>query len=456
MKISIFLLFIFFPFSLLLANEESLLPSRKQNKETVAEFHQHNVQQFANNTNILLLPGLVADRKNKTVSFYAESTGIETNSPIEFFLIGEQSGHDYESIAVALVKPEDIRKGLLFIGMPLGTGTDPRLLRFWPKGERVKVNMDGIRIESFILDSDTGESLPANGLVFTGSMMVPSMDDNKEKILAVSHFEPFSIAANYNEAASILDVPWQALQASVYNRQTLHPDYLLSKGKLLKVTIEPEYKGTKQRVREYDLYLSTPLNTSTQKLNNIQCRLASASNREPPIKYTLDNLLGEFSELNDNGHDPFVTVHFENEMPISLVKQICIILKTIDTTTGIRIEPAPQNHLYYKAFVPSEAHRFRKDRLSQPLELHLTIEDEQTNVILTEIEEIWKDGQIDPELEITNYDISSPEALATALKNVKTSIPAVIVYADSRMTYSEIMQYILKMMPTHPMVHVFQ
>ncbi len=456
MKISFFLIFLLLPFTYLFANEDSPAPTREENKRTVAEIYENNIRQFQKNKNVLVLPGLVANRETGTVTFYAESTGIEENAPVEFFLIGEQSGHDYESIAVALTNPENIRKGLIFIGMPLGTGTDPRSLRFWPKGERVKVNMDDIRLESYILNSETGESLPANGLVFIGSKMVSSIDDNNEQILAVAHFDPFSIAANYNEPTSILDVPWQAPQASVYKCQSLHPDYILPEGQLLKVTMEPEYKGAKQRVKELDLFLSTQSNTSTQTLNNIRCRLVSASDRGKPTKYTFDDLLAEFSRLNDDGRDPFVTIHFDNQMPISMVKQVCLILKTIDTATGIRIEPPPLNHLYYKAFIPPEAYRIRKERLSQPPELHLTIEDDKTHVMLTEIEEIWKDGQIDPDLKTTDYEISSPDALATALKNIKTSIPAIIVYVDSRLTYGEIMQFIGKAMPTHPMVHVFQ
>jgi len=443
------------PLYLLLADEEPLVATREQNKGIVAKFHQRNVEQFTANTNILVLPGLIASRETKTVTFYAESTGLDQRTPIEFFLIGEQSGHDYESVAVALAGPEDIRTGLRFIGMPTGMGTDPGALRFWPRGERVNVTMDGVRIESFILNSDTGRSLPAKGLVFTGSTMIDSMDEDGRQVLAAAGRDPYSIAANYNEPESVLDVPWQAPQESVYNRQSLNSEHLLPRGKLLKVTMEPENKDGKRRVLELDLHLSIQPDTATQSLNDVLFTVTGAESQPIRKALAIDDMPALFSGFNDEGRDSHVTIHFDDGILIGVIREICVLIRSIDTENGIHVAPPLPDHLYYKAFVPPEGYRKREGRPSQPPELQLSMGKEGTAALLTEIEEIWKDGQVDPELKATAYVISSPEALETALKKIKDTVPAIIVFAEAGLSYGELMRFVRGAIPTHPMVHVF-
>ena len=63
------------------------------------------------------------------------------NGLAEFFIIGEQSGHGYEAVAVSFASAADIVDGLVFIGMERGRPVDFEKLCLWPKGERVKVSV---------------------------------------------------------------------------------------------------------------------------------------------------------------------------------------------------------------------------------------------------------------------------------------------------------------------------
>ena len=69
-------------------------------------------------------PGLLANRAEKWVKIQAEAVGASTNSPCEFMLIAEASGHDYESLMVSFAKPSDVHEALVFTGMNPGMPVD--------------------------------------------------------------------------------------------------------------------------------------------------------------------------------------------------------------------------------------------------------------------------------------------------------------------------------------------
>src|SRR5882672_4122693 len=104
--------------------------------------YEQNQKQFKDNQDYLVLPGLLADRKEKTVRLYGRATGLGPGDPVEFFIIPADSGKDYESLTVAFVKPSDVDRALKFIGMKAGRPVNYTENQYWPKGERVLMSVE--------------------------------------------------------------------------------------------------------------------------------------------------------------------------------------------------------------------------------------------------------------------------------------------------------------------------
>lgn len=435
------------------AHADAGADSRATNEAFVAAWHAANAKAAEDTPHLRALPRVLVDLEKRTVAFHAEATGIEPSEPVEFFLIGEESGNAYEAIAVALADPARINNGLQMLRLPPGTSTDPVATRFWPKGERVFMTFNGIRAETLILDARTGKPLATSGFVYTGSSMVPT-EDGSATALAAQTRPPFSIASNYNEPDSLLDVPWQAPQTAVYAHQVLNTDFLFKPGERILVVISPEYPDGKRRVQ--DLQLSIDMAAAAGSTPTIADARFHVSNLSIVTNLladaTIENLMASFSAMIDDGRDPFVEVTIQPGMPLGLMRQTAAILKTIDSENGIRIEPPAPGELYYQAFIPNEAFRHRRDRYIQPWELHL---DATGTGVLTRIDEHWTRGKPKPELTTEDIPVESVDHLRQTLSIQNPDVRGIYVFAPASLTYGEMMRMIRPVLPTHPHIHIY-
>lgn len=438
--------------------------TRSNNTAVVNRIFKENQEKYKNNPDMLLLPGLLADRKTKRIILQAEATGMTEGSPIEFFLIGEKSGHGYESLSVSFAQPSDVQKALEFLEMQAGRPTDARKCYFWPKGERVIMtfaSMDAekslrpIRAEKLVLDSRTKKTLPEYGLVFTGSIMLESTNIPGKKIYAVDAKEPNSIASTYNALETVMDVPFAWSQKSAYGNILINPAHILKAGCLLEITIEPEYKDGKKRVLDLKLEVTTKPDTDIKTLDDLEYHLKDSDNMELNKKLSLNSVLKVFDSINDKGQDPFVSLNISDDITITAVAKLCAICSTIDTEKGIRIEPPASGHLYYRAFIPNEQQRNRAERFAQPWEFSLSLINSGMAGVLTKIDQLWKKDKIDPDLKATDFVVNTPQDLQKELKEKGPGIPVIFVFADPLITYGQLMSFIRPVLESYPMIHVF-
>jgi len=141
----------------------------EENKQLAASAYEGNLKKYAGNTNILVLPGLVADQKKKRVEVLVERTAVSQNAPCEFTIIADSSDHAYEALLISFAKPSDVHRALQFIGTEPGESFDPGSLRYWAKGESfvlsiVRTNEPPLRLEELLADRRTGKSLCEGGL----------------------------------------------------------------------------------------------------------------------------------------------------------------------------------------------------------------------------------------------------------------------------------------------------
>ncbi len=429
--------------------EQDLDAVRAANRAFVLDWHAQNQEAAATNSNLTALPGVLIDHHARTITFYAEATDITLRDPVEFFLIGEQSGNAYEALAVALAEPKDIHAGILALGLPPGRSANPAQLRFWPKGERVIMTMNGTQAEKLLLDTRTGRPLSVMGLVFTASSLVPP-EDGQTAELAAQVRPPFSIASNYNEQNSLLDVPRRAPQSAVYSHQARNPEIEFEPGQRLMVVITPEYPEGQWRIRELGLAVGTlPPENGRGSLAHARFTLTEG-NESLLHNVTLDQLLAAFSSMIDRGQDPCVEIHVDDSTPMGTLRDVALVLTQIETENGIRVEPPPAGTLYYQAFTPDERFRRREDRHMHPWELRLT-----DGILLTRIDEHWTRGKPKPDITSEDFALETPEALADIMTRQKPDVRAIFVYVPTTLKHGDLMRILAPIRNTHPLIHVY-
>ena len=437
---------------------------RSNNQAVVDCSYAGNVKKFKDNPDMLVKPGLLADRKTRRVKMMVEATGMAEGSPIEFFLIGSASGHGYESLAISFSKPGDVQKALEFIGMKPGRPADIANCQFWPKGERVnvwfsppanRVPSERLRMEDLVLDSRTKKPLPACGFVFTGAEMIESTEKPGLKAYCVDVREPCSIASTYNAPETVLDVPFAWSQKTVYGDILVNPAHVLKAGALLEVTFEPQNMDGSKRVMDLSLEISGVKGSPAASLADLEFRVTDSSGVALTSKPALNAALALFSSLNEKGRDPFVTVRFSDDVTIGAAHGVAQLLSKIDSDNGIRVEAPPPGQLFYRAFIPNEQNRTRSERISQPWELALSVSNSVVAAVLTKVDQIWKDDSIQPALKATEFAIRSPDELKKTLKDAGPGIPVIFVFADPLITVGALMRYMAPVRSDYPMIHVY-
>ena len=432
--------------------------------------YKANLARYKGRKDILVRPGLLANRKSRRITVRCAATALSRDDPVEFFLIPDKSGKDYEALIIAFSRSSHLDEALRFIGMKPGRGVDSSLFRFWPKGERAIVTVEWdeppakgggdtkrrrVRIERLVLNKRTGKALPAAGLVYTGSYWWKDPKTGK-KVFAADVSGSRSIASTYNEPSTVLDVPFRAGQGDVYELFKCNPAYRFGKYQQIVLTIEPEYKDGKRRVR--DLVLTAKAKGKGKKLalalKDIALAVADSDGARVNKSDSIADALASFARMLKSGQDPFVSVRFGPRLSLQAARRLCTLLATIQAAGGIRIEPPPERQLFFEAFLPPDNLRDRKQRVFQPWELHLTEDDGKIGATLIDIREDWKPDAA-PKLTEKRYSIRDADHLAALLKNKRGQRRReLLVYAPREMSYGMLVSLLRAALDERPTVYV--
>ena len=433
-------------------------PERAENLAAVQKEFEARSALVPANPDLLALPGLIANRADRTVEITVEATGIATNAIVEFFLIGLESGHDYESLFVSFAKAKDISRALQFLGMSPGRNALALPMAFWPKGERVRAALklpDGSRIplESMVFDRGSekeGATLPESGFVYCGSS--ESRSAPGELAADTEADGPCSIISVYNEPTTLLDVPRQASQAEVYETFLANPVPAMRKGVLLRVELRPEERSAERgpRVRDYVL--------SLRKGADGTAEYAFAPASDSPSAWLDSTALLDALKAAAEDHDPFVTMDFSDDLTCGDAATAAKLLSLVDTEGCIHVEPPKSGQLYYRAFLPREEWRDRAKRPTQALELRFAPgSDGVFAAAMVSIREIWpEDGEsLSPTLQIQETPAPSPEAFAKLSADSGNDIPALLVFAPADAPLGQTMPYLRAVLDSRPNAYFF-
>lgn len=424
---------------------------RAKNLDYVQQWHEQNIKEANDADHLEVLPNLLIDHKASTVTFYGEATGLDVNEAIEFFLINTNSGHYYEALAWSFAEPKHINEALKKLGLPRGRSSDIRNIHFWPKGERVIMTMNGHRAESLIMNAQTGLALPSKGLVYTGSQWI-ERPTPQGSALAAQVREPHSIAANYNEPDSILDVPWQAPQSAVYTHQAQNPDIMFKKGQRILIRMTPEYKDGRRRVQ--DLELTVHSTETAASLGDLRFDVVNQTRKgtQTLTNATLDRLTEYFSNKVESGQDPFVCLRLSDGVTLGLAKDFATLLDSIDNESGIRMEGPTEGQFFYRAYLPNEKNRHRDDRFMHPWELHF---DEEGKATLIRIDEHWVQGEPKPDITTEKMPVTGADDILSIVQTQNPDVRGIFVFAPPTLTFGDLMGFLRPVLPTHPHVHIY-
>ncbi len=410
---------------------------------------------------VMVRRGLIADRSDRTLLLDVEATGLGAREIVEFPIITEGSGHDYEALFVAFATPGDISAALEFIGVPRGRPVRPEALAFWPKGERVQiavVGRDGARVplEELVLDvRNENRPLPRLGFIHAGSI---DIERDGETLFAADSEGPGSIASSYNEPTTVLDMPRQAQQGDVYERFVANPDTLFERGALLQLEARPEDRPADAPPRVQERTLRVTLPGGADGLKNAVARLAAPG--ETPETAVPTGLTGALEALRALRplHDPYVTLDLDDSLTVLAATELARAVALLDNEDGLRIEPPPPGQLHYRAFLPRDAWRDRSARPTQPCELHFRrAASGALEVTLARIEEIW-DEQPDhwrPTLKVHEQPVEAPGDMPARLAATGVRLPVLLVFAPEELRLGELMAYLRPVLDSHPTIHVF-
>ncbi|MDD4735207.1 MAG: hypothetical protein PHP44_03770 [Kiritimatiellae bacterium] len=399
-------------------------------------------ERFAKDTNALVRPGLLALRGERAVYVLARWTELSPGEPVEFILIGPESGHDYEALAVSVCAPRDVRAGLEFIGVPPGNPVDYTALQLWPRGERIATSMltpyapalgsltgAWANAESFILSDAVQGVLPEQGFVFTGSAPDPEGTPT-HPLYTADTGDPYSIISLYNESRSLLDVPRLAPQGPVYGTQRLNPDQARPVDTPLLVRLVPLPPADGSRSVELAVR-ATPVNSSTQTEVSFVFEVTNQAGETLLEEGTLQALLALFGKVQAEGHDLYITLLPDSAMRVADAHRLFTFFEQINTTDGARLSPAGEDELYYKAFLPNPRFADRTQRPNQPWELHLDRDAEGRRTgRLDLIEESWTDEAPGNTYDVQSFRVDTPDALKETLEAHPDHLKVLFIYGE--------------------------
>jgi hypothetical protein len=449
-----------------IAADSTNAPSRRElNLLSSQEKTASRLRQFATSPDFLVKPGLLADRSNRIVRVEAESFRLSAGSPVEFPLITLGSGKDYEALAVSFASALDIREALMFIGLNPGQGVDASALRFWPRGDRVKLTFHysessasntvprQVPAERLILDTRNSKTLPESGFTFTGSEWLPALEPATGKVYAADAFSPGAIASVYNDSSTVLDIPRRASQSEVYTYQVPNPSLMLPSNQLIEVTFEPYYRDALPHVLDLSLRLA-PAGVSTTGAETA-FMLMDSQKAALNTNCSFNGFLSALEALTGKDRELHVTLLPDETLPLAALQKSAQLIAKLDCEQGIRIAPPPAGHPYYRAFLPDERFRLREKRMAEASEILLRPASGTTTGEVVWIAMEWKDGSDTPVFHETRVPLASPAALAAALAARDEPPRVMLVFTPGTTAYGAIRGYLEPLLRQNMILYVF-
>lgn len=324
-----------------------------------------------------------AEKHSVTLSLVSTDCGMDTQ--LEFLFVGPTSDRDYESMFVTEASVKEIAEAFDKAGFPKGVALDTRACRFWPVGNAIEMDP----CFTNLVREMRGEPLPR--VIYTGGFSdaagVPDAHTNM----------PSAIFALYNCGQSLITLNDTLEQSITYGR--FQPAVKIPKGEKRSVTFT--WKG----------------NVDTE---HVDLRLVPGNLAETVKTLKEKSATKELDVLAD----------FAPELTLKEAIQFSQMFAMLDSAR-VKMNGFKEGQVFFRAYLPMEKWRDRKERLAQPPEVHLLADG---SFRVTEIVEDWSkstDDSTEPELIVKEHackDIAEAAALASKFGERPMTV---LIFADA-------------------------
>ncbi|MGN0855720.1 MAG: hypothetical protein ACI4R9_09415 [Kiritimatiellia bacterium] len=331
------------------------------------------------------------DAGKHRVTFSIVSTDCGLDAQLEFLFVGPTSDRDYESMFVTEASVQAIADAFDKAGFPRGVPIDVRTCRFWPVGNAVEMEPSFTNL----VREMRGEPLPK--VIYTGGLRdaagVPEAQTNM----------PSAVFALYNCGQSLITLNDTLEQSVTYGR--FQPAIKIPKGEKRSVTFT--WKGNTD---------TAPLMLGLRPGNLAE---AMATLREKSATAELD-----------------VRTDFAPELTVKEAGACAQALALLDSTR-IKLNGFREGQLFYRAFLPLEKWRDRKERLAQPPEVHFKTDG---SVLVNEIIEDWSGDEetIEPKLSVREHPCADLAAAAQLCDTLSARTQTIFVFTSPETKLADI------------------
>jgi len=426
----------------------SIRPQAEATHKEAAQFAMGDEERF------MVRPFLIADRVAREVTVWGQMTGMVPGDPVEFFVVTDTSGQDYESLMISWVKPSDLHAALGFIGLkPLGP-VDLDVHRFWPRGDYVDADLEVIlaggegaqRIpyHQWITRPD-GEVMSYMPWVFTGAPMLPHPNDPDELVYAADMFSPNSIAANFNLRNTVFDLPQQGSKTGMYGQFLRNPEMKTADAQPVLLRLRPTPAEVFPRGEEAKLRVESP--------QSVRLFLETGGLEEEMVD--LEGVQPFFASREDRIY--YLTADFGDGLTLADAKRLAGVLENLEgEQRHVRVEPPVEGQLYYQAYAPPQRFRERDQRPTQPYELHLSRSEEGTlRGTLLILDEIWSEGP-PPRIVEKRHEVENVEDFQKLLEEYPPLVQVLFVFAPLDAKHGEWMSWLRPVLRTFPVIYVYE
>lgn len=336
--------------------------------------------------------GVVYDASKKTVSFDVVSTDCGVDTELEFLFVGPDSDHDYESMFTTVAPVSEIVDAFDKAGFPSGSPMSKKDCRFWATGGEIVMEpaftnlVKDFRVDRRAKIIYTGGTRNANGSADAAQNM------------------PAAVFALYNCPQSPIVLDDFLEQSATYGRFKVAEK--IPKGELRRVTFR---------------YVD------------------GSAHKRRTLEINATNLVGLVRSLKAESARSRLDVlcRFSSDMTVKSARDAAQLLQMIDSP-DIKINGVEEGQLYYRAYLPLEKWRDRKERLMQPPEVRFKADG---SVGVTVIKEDWSDeNSLDPRLTAVEKTYADVRSAAEAVDAAASKVRSVLFYAPETMKLGKIFE----------------
>lgn len=402
-------------------------------------------------------PGVTAHRSPREVRIEARATGLAAFEPCEFVLIGPNSGHGYEALAVSAAKPSDVHAALEFIGLTPGRTADSRTLQFWPRGPRVSARierrasngaLDSFPVERAVINRRTREALPEEGFMFTGSQRLRDPELGPDEIYAADLVEPCALISLFNQAGTVMDIPRSGTQGELYDVQAVHPDRVMAKDEPIVVVVTP---ADPARGWREPLVVETWAGVGAD--GGAAFRLPALPDMAG-VTGTVQQVRSALTALAEK-RLVYLRVAFERDLPASRASLPAAEVERWVGENMVRLDAPDDGHLVPRAFLPQPAFRERGERPSHPLELRFERKDGDWSVVVTQVTPDVDSLTRERVFLTEDWTAKTPAELASLVQTHGVRLPVLLVFTPGDTPCGTLADWLAPLRPSHPVVHIF-